>query len=400
MRRHLAVVTVVAAALGLHVAADASDDTASPTIAPAAATDADSTFSFAVIPDTQDEVFSGDVRMPKRVEWLLANRQSLDLRWVLHSGDVHNWDTPDHAQYSAMSEWLRPIQAAGLPMILTPGNHDTAAVCPGGSACPGQDASVGLRNTSTWNAYYPPARFGFNGVFEAGKSDNGWRAFSAGGKDWLVLSLELWPRTGVINWARQVVASHPLHNVIVVTHAFLEGDGRLSTSNGGYGANSPATLWNALDDYPNVVMTFSGHVGAGGQHLAHRRRWPSGGDVPPDLPRPRLNPTRIVTVDTAAGTISTRIVANYNRTTQTDVDFEYTGYRATISNMRFVGCPPETAVHLRRTASPGPPDVSFMYGLEHLSPPALRLRRRRRRWDRGVRRRELVHPLNRHRRPP
>ena len=55
---------------------------------------ADTTFSFAVIPDTQNETFSGDVRMPERVEWLLANRQSLDLRWVLHSGDVHNWDTP------------------------------------------------------------------------------------------------------------------------------------------------------------------------------------------------------------------------------------------------------------------------------------------------------------------
>ncbi len=29
-------------------------------------------------------------------------------------------------------------------MILTVGNHDTAAVCPGGSACPGQDTSVGV----------------------------------------------------------------------------------------------------------------------------------------------------------------------------------------------------------------------------------------------------------------
>ena len=40
--------------------------------------------------------------------------------------------------------------------------------------------------------------------------------------------------------------------MIVVTHAFLEANGGLSTSNGGYGSNSPATLWNALDDYPNV----------------------------------------------------------------------------------------------------------------------------------------------------
>ena len=339
LRRHIAVVTVVAAALGLPVAADAADHTASPTIAPAAPTAADSTFSFAVMPDTQNEVFSGEVRMPKRVKWLVDNRQSLDLRWVLHSGDVHNWDTPDHAQYAAMSEWVRPLEAAGMPMILTPGNHDTAAVCPGGSACPGQDASVAVRDTSTWNAYYPPARFGFNGVFEAGKSDNGWRAFSAGGKDWLVLSLELWPRTAVIDWARQVVANHPHHNVIVVTHAFLEGDGRLSTSNGGYGANSPATLWNALDDYPNVVMTFSGHVGPAANTSLSAADGHRVATFLQAFHDPTLNPTRIVTVDTAAGTISTRILANYNRTTQTDVNFEYTEYRATISDMRFVGAP-------------------------------------------------------------
>ncbi len=222
---------------------------------------ADTTFSFAVVPDTQNETYAGEVRTQERVEWLLANRGSLDLRWVLHSGDVHNWDTPDHDQYVAMSSWLRPLDTAGMPWVFTPGNHDTAAVCPGGSACPGQDASVALRNTATWNAYYPPARFGLQGVFEAGKSDNGWRAFSAGGKQWLVLSLELWPRTAVINWAKTVVANHPHHNVIVVTHMFLDGTGQISGGNGGYGANSPATLWNALDDYPNVVMTFSGHVG-------------------------------------------------------------------------------------------------------------------------------------------
>ncbi len=288
------------------------------------------------MPDTQNETYAGDERMPKRVEWLLANRQDLDLRWVLHSGDVHNWDTPDHGLFSAMSGWLRPITDAGLPMILTVGNHDTAAVCPGGSACPGQDAKLAVRDTSTWNSYYPPARFGLEGVFEPGKSDNGWRTFSAGGKDWLVLTVELWPRTAVIDWASHVVADHPHHNVIVLTHSFLDADGQLSTSSGGYGANSPATLWNALDDYPNVVMTFSGHVG---QAANTSLTAPDGHRVATFLQAfhdASLNPTRIVTVDTAAGTISTRIVANWDRSLRTDVDREYTQYRATYTGMRFV----------------------------------------------------------------
>ncbi len=296
----------------------------------------DTRFSFVVMPDTQNEVYAGEVRMQERVDWLLAHRRRLDMRWVLHSGDVHNWDTADHAQFAAMSSWLRPLETAGVPMVLTTGNHDTAAVCPGGSACPGQDTSVALRNTSTWNYYYPPARFRLNGVYQAGKSENGWRAFSAGGKRWLALSLELYPRTAVIKWAKQVVANHPHHNVIVVTHHFLDHPGHVSTSNGGYGANSPATLWNALDDYRNVVMTFSGHMGqaANGTLTA-----PDGHRVATFLQTfhdPTYNPTRIVTVDTAARTISTKIVANWNRTLRQNVNYEYTAYRTTITGMRYV----------------------------------------------------------------
>ena len=221
--------------------------------------------------------------------------------------------------------------------MLTPGNHDTAAVCPGGSACPGQDTNVALRNTTTWNAYYPPARFGLNGVFEAGKSDNGWRAFTAGGKQWLVLSLELWPRTAVDRLGRDGGGDHPHHNVIVVTHDFLEGDGRLSGSNGGYGANSPATLWNALDDYPNVVMTFSGHVGQAANTSLTAPDGHRVGDVPADLPRPHATTRRASSPSTPpTGTISTRIVANWDRILRRNVNYEYTEYRATLTGMRFV----------------------------------------------------------------
>lgn len=296
-----------------------------------------STFSFAVIPDTQNEVYAGEQRMQKRVEWLLANREAEDLRWVSHIGDVHNWPTPDEIQFSNMSSWLRPLDGV-LPYMLAVGNHDTAAVCPGGSACPGANANLGLRDTTMWNKYYSPARFGYEGVFEAGKSDNGWRTFSAGGKDWLILTIELWPRTAVIGWAEQVVASHPGHNVIVVSHEILNSDGSLSYGNGGYGANSPAALWNELDDYPNVQMMFSGHVG--GQAANTSLTAGDGHKVATMLQAfhdPTYNPTRIVSVDTAAGTISTRIVANWDRTRRTYVDYEYTQWRATYSGMRFVG---------------------------------------------------------------
>jgi hypothetical protein len=301
-------------------------------------TPVDTTFSFAVMPDTQNEVGNYDVRMQKRVSWLTENRTAQDLRWVLHSGDLQSWDTPDHYQYQNNSQRLTPLAEAGLPFIGAAGNHDTGAVCPGGSACPGANTQVTVRDTTTWNAFYPPDRFGLEDVYEAGKSENGFRTFQAGGLNWMVLNLELWARPQVIEWAKGVVATHPQHNVIVLTHAFLEGDGRLSTSNGGYGATAPSTLWAALDDYPNVVMTFSGHVGAATEtNLSavdgHRTAAFLQALHAPD------NPVRIVHVDTANGTVSSEVRANYDPTLpsdQRDVDRVYTQYAATVTGMRWV----------------------------------------------------------------
>ncbi|GAA2167192.1 metallophosphoesterase [Pedococcus bigeumensis] len=316
-----------------------SADEAPPTPEPVPSiADPATTFSFAVIPDTQPEVKAQDPRTDKRVAWLVAHREQLNLQWVLHSGDVQDWDTPDHQQWVSMSTRFAALGRAGIPFIASPGNHDTAAVCVGGGSCPGADTLVTVRDTTLWNTYYPPSYFGFEGLAEPGKSDNGFRTFRAGGDDWLVLSLELWPRQQVIDWATSVVASHPHHNVIVLTHMFLEKDGSISTTNGGYGATSPTQLWDALKGFPNVVMTFSGHTG---QVFSGSAPAADGHPVAMFLQAmhaPDTNPVRIVTVDTAAGTIATQVRASFDRSRpegQQDVEEAYP-YSVTIPGMRFV----------------------------------------------------------------
>jgi hypothetical protein len=296
------------------------------------------TFSFAVVPDTQPEVKADDPRTDKRIAWLVDHREQLNLQWVLHSGDVQDWDTPDHQQWVSMSSRFAALAQAGIPFIAAPGNHDTAAVCEGGSACPGADTTVTVRDTTLWNTYYPPSYFGFEGLAEPGKSDNGFRTFQAGGDDWLVLSLEIWPRPQVIEWAKGVVAAHPHHNVIVLTHMFLEGTGSISTTNGGYGATTPTQLWDALKGYPNVVMTVSGHTG---QVFSGTTPATDGHPVAMFLQAmhaPDTNPVRIVTVDTAAGTIRTQVRSSFDRSRpagQQDVEEVYP-YSATITGMRWV----------------------------------------------------------------
>ena len=274
-----------------------------------AAPQVDTKFSIAVIPDTQNEVLGTSTRFANRVSWLVDNKDDLDLRFALQVGDLTNWGNVDPAQFDRVSSQIKPLEAA-VPWAGAIGNHDSAAVCPGGSACPNTSAAVGLRNTSAYNKAFPTSRFPqLEGTFESGKIDNSFQTFSAGDADWLVLTLELWPRASVVSWAKQVVATHPENNVIVQTHAYLNSDGSISSSQGGYGSTSPQYLYdNVIKQYPNVKLVLSGHVG----NSAVRTDTGVQGNKIVSLLQTfhsPTNPTRLVEIDTAGGSMTSKVYA-------------------------------------------------------------------------------------------
>lgn len=266
-------------------------------------------FTLAVIPDTQKEMHNPtDARAAQRMEWLVRNREAKDIRFVLHVGDMVDWDTPDHGMYAHASKALEVLDRAGMPYACTLGNHDTAAVKVGGSAAPG-NVRNNLRITTTFNTFFPVARFkALGGVFEPGKVDNAWHTFKAGGLDWMVINLELWPRAEAVAWARQVATEHPGHNVIVLTHSFLNGGAKIEQRNGGYGDNSPQyVVDHFIKHCPNVRLVFSGHVGKDG----HRRdTYPAGHTVDAFLQcyhDGAHNPVRLFTIVTAPGRIAAQL---------------------------------------------------------------------------------------------
>lgn len=300
----------------------------------------DTKFSIAVMPDTQNEVQASedrvnrnwnDFRFRNRSQWLASNKDTLDIRFVTHSGDVTNWGERDEHQYRIASEGLKPLDDAGIPYSLSIGNHDTRAVgCPGGGACPGNVPAM-ARETPLFNQYFNTRFRNIAGRFEAGKVDNHYSLFEAGGAKWMVLVLELWPRQVAIDWAKGVVAAHPQHNVIVVTHSYLNGDGSIYGSNGGYGSTSPQHLFNTfIRVYPNIRMVFSGHVGNaasrvdtganGNKIVSFLETFHSPGGS---------NPVRIVEIDTAANSLSTLI---YSPATNAD----YPQYNRSEAGMNYV----------------------------------------------------------------
>lgn len=271
----------------------------------------DSRFSLAIVPDTQQEVFGGkDSRFLDRTRWLVAQQKALDLRFVVHTGDVVNWDTADHTQYEVARTAMAPLRAAKIPYAMAIGNHDTMATGVGGSARDPKHTRAYQRDTTTFNTYFPTSSFGaVAGAFEAGKVDNVYSKFEAANSRWLVLTLELWPRAAAVDWAKQVVASHPDHNVIVATHSYLEANGAISTRKD-YGDTSPQYLYDHLIKvYPNVRMVFSGHVG---QAATRTDVGVNGNKIVSYLAAfhsNTTNPVRLAEIDTAAGTVSTSIHA-------------------------------------------------------------------------------------------
>lgn len=228
------------------------------TVPPAAAAD-DTTFTIVVVPDTQQEVVTDNQLMANRYQWVADHKTSDSIKFVVHTGDVTNWGVADPAQFTRADKATKVLDGTGIPYAYATGNHDGAAVTVGGSAAPG-DVRANLRNTTLFNKTFPLSRFkNVGGAFEAGKVDNMYQTFSAGGKDWLVLTLETWPRSTVITWAQGVLAAHPKHNVIINTHINIDTTGARQTT-GIYGDNSAQVLWDRLgSQYANVRMILSGH---------------------------------------------------------------------------------------------------------------------------------------------
>lgn len=270
--------------------------------------DADGVFTIAVLPDVQGEVLKpSTTRLDQRNAWLVAHKgpEDLDLRAVLQVGDLTDWDTPDHQQYVTAQRGMSVLDGGGIPWVGAIGNHDSQATGVGGSARPGIDTNAALRDTTGYNRFFPPSTFDLLGGAETpGKEDNSYHTFSAGGANWMVISLELWPRTDKVAWAKRVISDHPQHNVILLTHHYLDPSGSIPSSNGGYGDNSPRYMYDQLvAPNPNVKMVFSGHTG-----LDQARTDSPGGHKVVSMAQNHDNTTdtltRLVTIDVNKGTIT------------------------------------------------------------------------------------------------
>jgi hypothetical protein len=212
-------------------------------------------FTVVVLPDTQYYTTEGAGREPifhSQTQWIVDNRAAYNIKAVIHNGDIvdkgrelYQWGVADAAMKRLETI---PGLADGLPFGVCVGNHDQVPF-----------ATVG--GTDNFNTYFGTARFAkrpwFGGTFAAGKNDENWFTFNAGGLDFVVVNFQYSEgarEAPVLAWARRVFQQHPEAFGVVNSHAIVTPSGTFTPSG--------QSMYDALKDVPNVHLMTNGHFSA------------------------------------------------------------------------------------------------------------------------------------------
>jgi hypothetical protein len=199
-------------------------------------------FTIVVLPDTQyysawyPEIFSA------QTQWIVDNKNYLNIAYVAHEGDIVNtatnrneWDNAD----AAMSLFEDPITTGledGIPYGIIPGNHD--------------------QPTDYYNEYFPVSRFlgrdYYGGSFDSDNEDN-YILFSCSGMDFIGINLnyEATVNVDILHWADNLLKVHSGRQAILVSHYVLN-------LNGSFGPQGQV-MYDALKDNPNLFLMLCGH---------------------------------------------------------------------------------------------------------------------------------------------
>jgi len=224
-------------------------------------------YTIAILPDTQSYVNWKPAEMTSQINWLVNNKEDLNLKFVAHVGDVvQNWAN-DLEGWEFVQTEMQKLKTASISYSVLPGNHDYAYM---------------TRDSSVFNTYFPLSNFedmdSYGGSYDE-NSDNHYHIFTVdkdGDEDpddkILILSLEFGPRAEVVAWANQILENSSTTPAIVITHAYLQPDGDLlehgdnHAASNGYGLGADVydgdELWTSLiEPNDNVRFVFSGHDG-------------------------------------------------------------------------------------------------------------------------------------------
>jgi hypothetical protein len=191
-------------------------------------------FTVAVIPDTQnydDNTKSQpDSLAPflAQTQYLANHKSDLNLAFVTHVGDVVQHG--DGTNYGGSAEADRAVQAmnylagCGVPFGMAPGNHDYD------NYSYSSPYNRPLHSEVMWKTYFGSSSPYFEGQPWYGAASDAlpnspglssYQMFTAYGKKFMHISLEMEAGDTALAWAQSVIDAHPGIATIVTTHEYL-----------------------------------------------------------------------------------------------------------------------------------------------------------------------------------
>ena len=171
-------------------------------------------WTLVVLPDTGAYVSDHPKIFKSQTQWIADHKDDRDIAFVLHVGNITNDNAQDQWENAEIS--MRILDLAGVPYAIAPGDHDYDF-----------NWDMSARETLI-NDYFPPWRYDnlptFGDTYDTGIIENSYHFFSAGGNNYIVLSLEYHPSDEILAWADEVLAHHKDHIAMILTNFYLCAD--------------------------------------------------------------------------------------------------------------------------------------------------------------------------------
>jgi len=227
----------------------------------------DDFFSIILLPDTQHYTSTYPEIIYKQMDWIVENKNLLNIQYVIHLGDITN-NNKEYAWEVADSSF-KILEDAGISYSIVYGDNDMKNSS--------KNYYDGTRHTKLLNRYFPVTRFDKpgswwrGGFYDPEKIDNYYCLSEYKNYKFLIMNLEIAPRSAVLNWADKIIAQYSSRKVILVTHDYLDRNGNrlddLKTfgldgkdENGKLkGNNAEAVFKKLVKINSNIILVLCGH---------------------------------------------------------------------------------------------------------------------------------------------
>ncbi len=194
----------------------------------------DPPFSVIWITDTQFLSASSPGDFDSLCTWIVNNSARLNLKAVIHTGDLVDTDT-DANQWSNAAHSMGLLLSNNITYCWCAGNHDTFV----SQSYPAFNVSA-MRLKPYWVSDY-------NGGMDTAIS------FNISNQKILLIDIEYDGDNSVLQWANNLINNNPSASVIIGTHEYLD------PSSGGYSSWATNFQVSVLNTHPKVFMTLNGH---------------------------------------------------------------------------------------------------------------------------------------------